>query len=39
MNIINLTEFITDDVNIIEIFICKYNDDTDVIDVNIHNCL
>ena len=37
MNIINLTEFITDDVNIIEIFICKYNDDTDVIDVNIHS--
>jgi len=37
---INLTEFITDDVNIIEIFLCKCKDsnsdaDTNVIDVNI----
>ena len=35
---INLTEFITDDVNIIEIFLCKCKDsdaNTNVIDVNI----
>jgi len=43
MNIINLTDFITDDVNIIELFIYKNNADTnvsdviDVIDVNIYN--
>ena len=40
MNIINLTEFITDDVNIIELFICKDNVNTnisDVIDVNIYS--
>ena len=33
---INLKEFITDDVNIIELFLCKDSDkDTSVIDVNI----
>jgi len=44
MNIINLTDFITDDVNIIEIFLCKDIDITantadviDVIDVNINS--
>jgi hypothetical protein len=37
MNIINLTEFITEDVNIIELFMCKDNVDTDVIDVNIYS--
>lgn len=39
MNIINLTDFLTDDVNIIEIFLCKENctHDTDVIDVNINS--
>jgi hypothetical protein len=43
MNIINLTDFITDDVNIIELFISKdnadnnINDVNDVIDVNIYN--
>ena len=45
MNIINLTDFITDDVNIIEIFMCKVIDENavdavdavDVIDVNINS--
>ena len=42
MNIINLTDFITDDVNIIEIFMCKVIDANaanaaDVIDVNINS--
>jgi len=40
MNNINLTDFITDDVNIIELFISKDNidkTDTDVIDVNIYS--
>ena len=45
MNIINLTDFITDDVNIIEIFMCKVidanaanaADSLDVIDVNINS--
>ena len=42
MNIINLTDFITDDVNIIEIFMCKVIDanaanTADVIDVNINS--
>ena len=45
MNIINLTDFITDDVNIIEIFMCKVidanaadaADAADVIDVNINS--
>jgi hypothetical protein len=40
MNNINLTDFITDDVNIIELFISKDNidkADTDVIDVNIYS--
>jgi hypothetical protein len=39
MNIINLTDFITDDVNIIEIFLCKdiTANSADVIDVNINS--
>ena len=34
---INLTDFITDDVNIIELFLCKNITENDVIDVTIDN--
>ena len=34
---INLTDFITDDVNIIEFFLCKDITEDDIVDVTIDN--